>query len=31
MKKVIFLVTQSEFGGAQKYILELVSHLNPEK
>lgn len=31
MKKVIFLVTQSEFGGAQRYILELVSCLNKEK
>jgi glycosyltransferase involved in cell wall biosynthesis len=31
MKKIIFLVTQSEFGGAQRYIFELVSRLNPEK
>jgi len=29
--KIIFIVTQSEFGGAQRYIFELVSHLNPEK
>ncbi|XOB41343.1 MAG: glycosyltransferase [Candidatus Nealsonbacteria bacterium] len=29
--KIIFIVTQSEFGGAQRYIFELVSCLNPEK
>ncbi len=29
--KILFIVTQSEFGGAQRYIFELVSHLNKEK
>jgi len=29
--KIIFIVTQSEFGGAQRYIFELVSCLNKEK
>ncbi len=28
MRKVIFLVTQSEFGGAQRYIFEMVSNLD---
>lgn len=28
MAKIIFLVTQSEFGGAQRYIFEMVSNLN---
>jgi len=27
MKKILFLVTQSEFGGAQKYIIEMISGL----
>lgn len=29
--KILFIVSQSEFGGAQRFILELVSHLNKEK
>lgn len=29
--KILFIVTQSEFGGAQRYVFELVSHLNKEK
>jgi len=29
--KIIFLVTQSEFGGAQRYIFELALQLNLEK
>ncbi len=29
--KILFVITQSEFGGAQRYIFELVSHLNLEK
>ena len=29
--KILFIVTQSEFGGAQRYIFELVSCLNKEK
>jgi hypothetical protein len=31
MKKILFLVTQSEFGGAQRYIFEILTHLNPQK
>ena len=31
MKKIIFLVTQSEFGGAQRYIFEMVSNLDKNK
>lgn len=31
MKKIIFLVTQSEFGGAQKFIFETVSNLDKNK
>jgi glycosyltransferase involved in cell wall biosynthesis len=31
MKKIIFLVTQSEFGGAQRYIFEVVSSLDKGK
>lgn len=30
MTKILYIVTQSEFGGAQRYIYELVKHLNPE-
>ncbi len=29
--KILFIVTQSEFGGAQRFIFELVSRLNKEK
>lgn len=29
--KVLFLVTQSEFGGAQRYILEVATHLDHQK
>ena len=28
MAKIIFLVTQSEFGGAQRYIFEMVNNLD---
>ncbi len=31
MKKILFLITQSEFGGAQRFLVELISHLDPEK
>ena len=31
MKKIIFIVTQSEFGGAQRYIFEMVSNLEKAK
>lgn len=31
MRKLIFLVTQSEFGGAQRYIFEVVSNLDKNK
>jgi len=30
MKKILFLVTQSEFGGAQRYILEVASAFKSE-
>jgi len=30
-KKILYIITQSEFGGAQRYLLELINHLNPEK
>lgn len=28
MKKILYLVTKAEAGGAQKYVLDLVSHLD---
>jgi len=28
MKKILYLVTQSEFGGAQRYIIDLASNLS---
>ncbi len=31
MKKILFVVTQSELGGAQRYILEIASRLNKEE
>ncbi len=31
MKKILFVVTQSELGGAQRYILEVASRLNEGK
>ncbi len=31
MKKILFLVTQSEFGGAQRYIYEMATNLNKDK
>ncbi len=30
MKKILFLITQAEMGGAQKYVLELASALKKE-
>ena len=30
-KKILFIVTQSEFGGAQRYIFEIVSNLDKQK
>ena len=30
-KKILYIITQSEFGGAQRYLLELITHLDPEK
>ncbi len=30
-KKILYIITQSEFGGAQRYLLELISYLDPEK
>ncbi|MDO8574872.1 MAG: glycosyltransferase family 4 protein [bacterium] len=31
MRKLLFIITKSEMGGAQKFLYELVTHLNPEK
>ena len=31
IKQVLFIVTQSEMGGAQKFLLNLTSQLNPDK
>jgi glycosyltransferase involved in cell wall biosynthesis len=31
MKKVVFIVTQSEFGGAQRYVFEVASGLDKNK
>ena len=30
-KKLLFIITKSEMGGAQRFLHELVTHLNPEK
>lgn len=30
-KRVLFVITQSEFGGAQRFYYDLISHLNKEK
>ena len=30
-KKLLFVITKSEMGGAQRFLHELVTHLNPEK
>ena len=30
-KRVLFIVTQSEMGGAQRFVLEIVSHVDKEK
>ncbi len=27
-KKILFIITQSEFGGAQRFLMELVTHLD---
>jgi len=31
MKKILFIVTQSEFGGAQRYIFEVARNLDKER
>ena len=31
MKKLLFIITKSETGGAQRFLYELVTHLDPEK
>src|SRR3989338_955754 len=28
-KKILFVITQAEFGGAQRFLLELATHLDP--
>ncbi|MBI2446212.1 MAG: glycosyltransferase [Parcubacteria group bacterium] len=30
-KKLLFIITKSEMGGAQRFLYELVTHLNQEK
>ena len=30
-KKLLFIITKSEMGGAQRFLYELVTHLKPEK
>jgi len=30
-KKLLFIITKSEMGGAQRFLYELITHLNPEK
>ncbi len=30
-KRVLFLITQSELGGAQRFLYELISRLDPDK
>ena len=30
MKKILYIITQSEFGGAQRYIFDLATHLKSE-
>ncbi|MDP3792304.1 MAG: glycosyltransferase family 4 protein [bacterium] len=30
-KRVLFIITQSEMGGAQRFVLEIVSHLNKKE
>src|SRR3989338_11222511 len=27
-KKILFIITQSEFGGAQRFLVELATHLD---
>ena len=29
--KILFIITKSEMGGAQRFLYELVTHLSPEK
>ncbi|MDP3963630.1 MAG: glycosyltransferase family 4 protein [bacterium] len=31
LKKILFIITQSEFGGAQRFLMELVTHLDPDR
>lgn len=31
MKKILFIITKSEMGGAQRFLYELVTHLSPNK
>jgi len=30
MKKILYIITQSEFGGAQRYIFDLATHIKNE-
>lgn len=31
VKKILFIITKSEMGGAQRFLYELITHLNPSK
>ena len=31
IKQVLFIITQSEVGGAQRFLLNLTPQLNPDK
>ncbi len=30
-KKILYLITKSNFGGAQRYVFDLATHLNPSQ
>lgn len=30
-RRILFVITQSEFGGAQRFLFELLTHLNQDK
>ena len=29
-KKILYIITQSDFGGAQRYVFDLSTHLNAD-
>ncbi|MCX6813424.1 MAG: glycosyltransferase [Candidatus Azambacteria bacterium] len=30
MKRILFIITKSEMGGAQRFLYEFITHLNPQ-